>query len=98
MEGNTMTRFIPYEKLSKRAKRELDGKRRGTGGAINPVTRTPENPKAFNRAKQKQQTFKQPPAVFVCAFMSQRATAESTKTTRGQNPRVLMALGFCSYR
>jgi len=60
-----MTKFIPYEKLSKRAKRDLDGKRRNTWGALNPVTRVPGNPKAFNRAKQKQQMYKTPPVAFV---------------------------------
>ncbi len=45
-----MEKFIPYEKLSKKKKRELDAKRR-TVWEINPVTRKPENPKAYNRRK-----------------------------------------------
>ncbi len=43
-----MDKFIPYEKLSKKKKRELDKTRRGTW-TLNPVTRRPENPKAYNR-------------------------------------------------
>ena len=43
-----MDKFIPYEKLSKKKKRELDKTHRGTW-ALNPVTRRPENPKAYNR-------------------------------------------------
>ena len=43
-----MEKFIPYEKLSKKKRRELDKARRGTW-ALNPVTRRPENPKAYNR-------------------------------------------------
>lgn len=46
-----MEKFIPYEKLSKKKKRALDTMRRGTWGAIKPVTRKPENSKAYNRKK-----------------------------------------------
>ena len=46
-----MEKFIPYEKLSKKKKRELDAKRRKTWGELNPVTRRPENSKAYNRRK-----------------------------------------------
>lgn len=46
-----MNNFIPYEKLSKKKKRELDQKRRGSWGSINPVTKRPPNPKAYNRLK-----------------------------------------------
>ena len=43
-----MQKFIPYEKLSKKKQRELNAARRGTW-TINPVTRKPANPKAYNR-------------------------------------------------
>lgn len=43
-----MDKFIPYEKLSKKKQRELNTARRGTW-IINPVTRKPANPKAYNR-------------------------------------------------
>ena len=45
-----MEKFIPYEKLSKKKKRELDACKR-TVWAISPVTRRSENPKAYNRKK-----------------------------------------------
>ena len=45
-----MEKFIPYEKLSKKKKRELDAGKR-TVWAISPVTSRPENPKAYNRKK-----------------------------------------------
>ena len=45
-----MEKFIPYKKLSKKRKRELDLKKRKTW-AISPVTRKPENPRAYNRRK-----------------------------------------------
>ena len=45
-----MEKFVPYEKLSKKKKRELDLKRRKTW-EISPVTRKPQNPKAYNRKK-----------------------------------------------
>ena len=46
-----MEKFVSYEKLSKKKKRELDAKRRTTWGTLNPVTRKPANSKAYNRAK-----------------------------------------------
>ena len=45
-----MGKFIPYEKLSKKKKREFDRKRR-VEWSMNPVTRRPENPKAYKRRK-----------------------------------------------
>ena len=44
-----MEKFIPYEKLSKKKQRELIAMKRGTWGSFNPVTRKPQNPKAYNR-------------------------------------------------
>ena len=46
-----MEKFIPYEKLSKKEKRKMDLARRQTWGELNPVTRKPENSKAYNRNK-----------------------------------------------
>lgn len=45
-----MDKFIPYEKLSKKQRRELNAQRREMW-AISPVTRKPANPKAYNRRK-----------------------------------------------
>lgn len=47
----TMEKYIPFEKLSKKKKRELNAKRRNTWGCANPVTRKPDPPKAYNRRK-----------------------------------------------
>ena len=46
-----MEKFIPYEKLSKKEKRKINNKRRRTWGGINPITRKPENSKAYSRKK-----------------------------------------------
>ena len=46
-----MEKFIPYEKLSKKEKRKMDQARRQTWGELNPVTRKPENSKAYNRKR-----------------------------------------------
>ena len=46
-----MEKFIPFEKLSKKKQRELNAAKRGSWGGFNPVTRKPENPKAYNRRK-----------------------------------------------
>ena len=42
-------KLIPYEKMSKKHKREMDRKKRNTWNGFNPVTRKPENPKAYKR-------------------------------------------------
>lgn len=46
-----MTTFVPYEKLSKKKKREIDSAKRGSWNGINPATRKSENPKAYRREK-----------------------------------------------
>ena len=52
-----MEKFIPFEKLSKKKLRELNKEKRGTCGALNPVTRKSENPKAYNRKKARQWSY-----------------------------------------
>ncbi len=44
-------KFIPREKLSKKAKRALDEKQRAGWEGINPVTRSVPNKKAYSRKK-----------------------------------------------
>ena len=46
-----MEKFISYEKLSKKEKRKIDQARRQTWGELNPITRKPENSKAYNKNK-----------------------------------------------
>ncbi|MBQ0038728.1 MAG: hypothetical protein KBS74_08690 [Clostridiales bacterium] len=46
-----MEKFIPYDKLSKKKQREWNAKRRGTWGAMSPVTRKVESKKLYNRKK-----------------------------------------------
>lgn len=46
-----MKKLIPYKKLSKKEKRKIDAEKRGTWGDFNPVTRMPQNSRAYNRNK-----------------------------------------------
>lgn len=46
-----MEKFIPYEKLPKKEQQKINKARRGTWGELNPVTRKPENSKAYNRKR-----------------------------------------------
>ena len=46
-----MKKHIPYDKLSKKEQRKIDQAKRNTWGPINPVTRKPQNSKAYNRSK-----------------------------------------------
>ena len=56
-----MEKFIPYEKLSKKEKRKMDLAKRQTWGELNPVTRKPENSRAYNRRKSQNWKRELPP-------------------------------------
>jgi len=43
--------FIPLKKQSKQKQKDYHTSKRGTWGELNPVTRKPPNPKAYNRRK-----------------------------------------------
>jgi len=43
--------FVPVKKQSKLSQKEFHAQKRGSWGGMNPVTRTPPNPKAYNRRK-----------------------------------------------
>ena len=63
-----MEKFIPYEKLSKKEKRKMDLAKRQTWGELNPVTRKPENSKAYNR-KKSQDWKRELPLTQSCDFL-----------------------------
>ncbi len=60
-----MEKFVPYEKLSKKQKRALNARHRETW-AISPVTRRPENPKAYQREKTRKRMFDDSSSVSFC--------------------------------
>jgi len=43
--------FVPMKKQSKLNQKEFHAQKRGSWGGMNPTTRTPPNPKAYNRRK-----------------------------------------------
>ncbi|MBQ1552138.1 MAG: hypothetical protein IIZ66_01215 [Clostridia bacterium] len=49
-----MPKFIPYKKLSKRKRRELDNEQRGSWGAVKPVTRAIKSRKIYDRKRTKE--------------------------------------------
>ncbi len=69
-----MEKFIPYEKLSKKKQRELNAARRGTW-TINPVTRKPENPKAYNRKTARKWKYDSHSVLFVSVFTPRKTAA-----------------------
>ncbi len=71
-----MEKFVPYEKLSKKQKRALNARRRETWG-ISPVTRRPENPKAYQREKTRKRIFDDSSSVFFCFNLQWRSSAGS---------------------
>ncbi len=44
-----MEKFVPYAKMSKKARRKLDLQKRGSWGLCNPAMRQEENKKAYRR-------------------------------------------------
>ncbi len=46
-----MLKYTPYAKLSKKEQRKLNAQKRGSWNGLDPVTRVPPNPRAYNRAK-----------------------------------------------
>ena len=46
-----MKPYIPYEKLSKKKKKELDSAKRGSWHGVNPITRRVESKKVYRRKK-----------------------------------------------
>ena len=66
-----MEKYVPYEKLSKKKKRERDAKKRGTWGSLSPVTRKPENSKAYHRKKAQNWKGKQFPNNSVPYFLTE---------------------------
>ena len=53
-----MQKFISYEKLSKKRKKEIDRSKREDWGNINPITRIKESKKVYSRkTKYKKESF-----------------------------------------
>ncbi len=65
-----MKKFIPGEKLSKKATRELNRNMRKTWGALNPVTRAPADRKVYNRKKLRKDDYDSSPELFYFVSLS----------------------------
>jgi len=48
-----MMKTIAVEKMSKKAQKEYYAKQRNGWGGLSPVTRCPDRPNAYNRAREK---------------------------------------------
>lgn len=48
-------KFVPYEKSSKKMRRQLDAKKRGSWGGVCPVTRCEPDKRAYRRHKKHRQ-------------------------------------------
>ena len=60
-----MEKFIPYEKLSKKKKRELAAARRVRWDR-SPVTRRPADPRVYDRKKARKESLDDLPVLFLC--------------------------------
>ncbi len=61
-----MSRFVAYEKLSKRQKKEIDKARRATWGLVNPVSRRVESAKTYNRKRRRREEWDSSAGVLIC--------------------------------
>ncbi len=48
--------FVPLNKRSKKAQREFYAKKRGSWHGVNPISRTVQSRKVYDRARAKQST------------------------------------------
>lgn len=60
-----MKKFIPAEKLAKKARRELNSQKRNVWGTLNPVTRVPAGPGIHNRKKLRKEDRDPSPELFL---------------------------------
>jgi len=60
-----MKKFVEYEKLSKKQKREIDKARRATWNGVVPVTKKIESAKIYNRKKHQRRDWESGAGVFV---------------------------------
>lgn len=64
-----MDKYIPKEKMSKKARKAQNLKKRVTWQGFNPVTRKPPNPKAYKRKKLRYQDYPDSEASFIIRFL-----------------------------
>ena len=55
MSKTKKTNNVSVEKMSKKDRKAYFAAQRNTWGSLNPVTRKPENSRAYNRAEAKRQ-------------------------------------------
>jgi len=60
-----MKAFVPYEKLSKKQKKEMDRARRATWDGVVPVTKRIESAKIYNRKKHQRGEYDSGAGVFL---------------------------------
>ncbi len=63
-----MKKYTPYAKLSKKQKRVLDQQKRVTW-RFSPITRRPENPKAYQRKKARHWMIESSDVLFFISFI-----------------------------
>lgn len=68
-----MEKFIPREKLSKKAQNELNKKARKDWNGLSPVTRKPESKKAYSRKRVHKIDFDYTNSYFIILFLRRRA-------------------------
>ena len=61
-------KHVPLRKQSKQKQREYYAARRGDWGGLNPVTRKPPNPKAYNRRKSGPSSMHEPRPGFFMSY------------------------------
>ena len=60
-----MKAFVPYEKLSKKQRKEIDRAKRATWGEVVPVTKRIDSAKVYNRKKHQRGDYDSGVGVFL---------------------------------
>ena len=60
-----MKKFVEYEKLSKKQKKEIDRAKRATWGGVVPVTKKIESAKIYSRKRHQRRDWESGAGVFV---------------------------------
>lgn len=58
-----MMQFVPLNKRSKKAQREFYAQKRGSWHGVNPISRTVQSRKAYDRVRVKQSDYRNPEGI-----------------------------------
>ena len=74
-----MKPYIPFEKRSKKEQKKQNARSRRGWGGLNPVTRKPKNPRAYDRAKARRWRDEPPDLCFFSCVCEEKRVPAAIK-------------------